>query len=690
MEAGKKDIMSEEQLVLALKKISLQRDVAEREGRPVITVSKRQGFKGIREQMERGVLSFYLDRNQAIGPFRNWAIANWAKKLRVTVESVQESGNRGILTMFKTKQDRDKVLANIHPNIRGCTVAHLSWGPEMDMPGYTPKMEVEVCDLPKWTKNELSQIFLSLGPVISFPQETRDLVQKNAVATILWDEEKPLPDSVFVTLAGCDYKCPLKKVEATKEAQDGDDSGCEGEGPDGDQNKQSEETVAEREGSFRGISGSNNVYQKNREGSLEDTAQILPQASGQHSMKGHTIKKGAALTERDIWEGPRMLPGVGGNFTQQETNAHNINRWELDLNIVTGETDASQNSRTTPADNGGDTSHMFVGVKVLRQLEYGVLLDARDWVNDALYQKMDSTPRTATLEEIETGQESGGTGDLDGVIVHRVPDLNMEEAVGHWRKREDRGESEAQGNPKRRKSSKGDDVNGRASRTSQEGFAYLTGVARYQVDAASSVGRMRGVALLIRDDRVNFWEHMTLTLPGGKWVLAGDWNSVVNPLDFNPRSNKQSEEEVFHFHNFCTTFGLRDAREVARRTEGPRYTRAQVRDGKFCWSRLDRFYTSDHQVRKEVHYSQFCSSDHLPLSITLELDAVSDKDEGGKRSAYFKADKWVVQENLEALKQTWEEVQQKNRDVRAAERFLKGWVAVRKHIKACNMRRWLV
>ncbi|KAL3699291.1 hypothetical protein R1sor_017313 [Riccia sorocarpa] len=327
------------------------RDVAEREGRLVINISKRQGFKGIRDQMDRGILSYYFGGSPAIGLFRNWAVANWAKKLKVTVESVQESGSKGVLTMFKTKQDREKVLAHVHPRIRGCEVAQLAWVPDMDAAGYTPKMkptEVKACDLPKWAKADLPKLFLSLGPVLSLPQDTREMVQNKVTATILWDNDKPLPDSVFVRLAGCEFKCPLKRVVADDETHDNDDSDQELEGTNGEHSKANEDGNAGQEEGSGSISGSCNMPQVNSEGCLQKTAHKP------HLNHAHESRKGE-LT----------LPEIDGNPTQMETGMQKYKRWELDLNAALGDGDNTQASRSSTPDNGGDSSHMFLGLKVL-------------------------------------------------------------------------------------------------------------------------------------------------------------------------------------------------------------------------------------------------------------------------------------------------------------------------------------
>ncbi|KAL3677815.1 hypothetical protein R1sor_020771 [Riccia sorocarpa] len=106
-----------------------------------------------------------------------------------------------------------------------------------------------------------------------------------------------------------------------------------------------------------------------------------------------------------------------------------------------------------------------------------------------------------------------------------------------------------------------------------------------------------------------------------------------------------------------------------------------MRHGKFCWSCLDRLYFSDLSVRKVAHYPQFCLSDHLPISATFDLGSSVGEEERPKRSAYFKADKLVVMENLDTLKEVWHTTEEKFQGCRPADRFLKCWEAIRKAIK---------
>ncbi|KAL3699779.1 hypothetical protein R1sor_017801 [Riccia sorocarpa] len=163
----------------------------------------------------------------------------------------------------------------------------------------------------------------------------------------------------------------------------------------------------------------------------------------------------------------------------------------------------------------------------------------------------------------------------------------------------------------------------------------------YSTLAISSLGRRRGVVLVYRKDlqlfesggdrsgrfvwakfrrededfnvvsvygpnnareRIEFWRHLRDELPQGKWLAAGDWNAVASSLDSSSKSNVQSEEEAVVFQDFCAAFSIRDAREWALKTEGPRFSHAQFRQGKLSWSRIDRVYFSHFEVRKVIHH----------------------------------------------------------------------------------------
>ncbi|KAL3693758.1 hypothetical protein R1sor_007409 [Riccia sorocarpa] len=157
-------------------------------------------------------------------------------------------------------------------------------------------------------------------------------------------------------------------------------------------------------------------------------------------------------------------------------------------------------------------------------------------------------------------------------------------------------------------------------------------------------------------DRLEFWRTLKAELPQGRWILGGDWNAVVHSHDSFSTSNVQNEEEALEFQIFCSMMGVRDARDWAKKREGPKFTRAQVRGGRFTWSRIDRLYVPELTVNLVKHYSTYWLSDHIPISVKLQM---MEHREGARNfpSSYFKADPYVVEQNLEHLFATWEELE---------------------------------
>ncbi|KAL3689874.1 hypothetical protein R1sor_016183 [Riccia sorocarpa] len=242
----------------------------------------------------------------------------------------------------------------------------------------------------------------------------------------------------------------------------------------------------------------------------------------------------------------------------------------------------------------------------------------------------------------------------------------------------------------------------------------------YQVIASSAVGRSGGSAILFRsdislvdwgadeqgrivcgkflcdhmelalvsiyapnqpDNRKFFWHNLMSVFPQGNWIFTGDWNSVVSPDDSSSRSNVQGPDEALEFHNFCETFRLKDAREIATKREGPKFSRAQRRDKRFTWSRFDRFYTSQHSVQKIMHHSTFWNSDPIPISIVLGSKNADSACRENRQSAYFEADFRIVQENLGHLSELWKNLEATYSSGTAMERFLQCWAVLRAEIK---------
>ncbi|KAL3687192.1 hypothetical protein R1sor_013501 [Riccia sorocarpa] len=245
--------------------------------------------------------------------------------------------------------------------------------------------------------------------------------------------------------------------------------------------------------------------------------------------------------------------------------------------------------------------------------------------------------------------------------------------------------------------------------------------SEYEVTSASSHGRSRGVALLYRRDftllqeaadeqgryvwgkfrleeqeffvasiyapndtaeRIQFWRRLRSELPQGRWLIAGDWNAVLTSTDSSSTSNVQTGEEALEFHALCNFLGAEDARERAEKRHGPKFTRAQARGGKLTWSRLDRIYVPDIRVRTVTHHGTFWASDHLPATAVLCWTDDQEKVQKPPPSAYFKADHYIVNQNLEHLRDVWNELEAKHKEGKAMDRFLKCWFGLRSEIKA--------
>ncbi|KAL3694938.1 hypothetical protein R1sor_008589 [Riccia sorocarpa] len=241
----------------------------------------------------------------------------------------------------------------------------------------------------------------------------------------------------------------------------------------------------------------------------------------------------------------------------------------------------------------------------------------------------------------------------------------------------------------------------------------------YAVISSSSHGRKRGVALIYRkelrllqsvsdahgryvwgkfllgdqevfvdsvyapndaSERIDFWRSLRAELPSGRWIISGDWNAVISSKDSSSNSNVQTEEEAIEFQALCSSLQVGDARERAEKRLGPKFTRAQVRERRFIWSRLDMIYVPGVlKVEKIIHHTSFWTSDHIPTTVRIKLEEEETK---VPRSAYSKADYYVVQHNLPHLQSVWQELEQKYSGGSAMESFLKCWSGIRAEVKA--------
>ncbi|KAL3683355.1 hypothetical protein R1sor_001377 [Riccia sorocarpa] len=205
---------SEEQLVSALRNVSIQREPREETPSMQVAVSKKEGYKTVIRLLDKGIFTFYYQGEPALGPFRSWANANWGRRLNIQIDSVQEAGDRAIITMLRSTEDRDKVLKMPHQPIRGCLVAHFAWEPEIDDDNYKPLLTpdwIQICKVPKWAREDIPKIFTRFGQVLSIPQDSRELANRDAMALVLREETVPLPEAITVSLGERRVDCKVRE-----------------------------------------------------------------------------------------------------------------------------------------------------------------------------------------------------------------------------------------------------------------------------------------------------------------------------------------------------------------------------------------------------------------------------------------------------------------------------------------------
>ncbi|KAL3690441.1 hypothetical protein R1sor_016750 [Riccia sorocarpa] len=161
-------------------------------------------------------MSYVFQGEVAVGSFRSWVQTNRVRKLEVQIESIQETGERAFLTTFRTREERDWIVKQPHVPLRGCLVGHFPWSIEMEDENYAPRKkptQIEICGVPKWAKEDLPRIFSKIGQVLFIPPESRDLIYRNAKATILWEAEQQLPSFITVSVMEHRVRCQVRKLE---------------------------------------------------------------------------------------------------------------------------------------------------------------------------------------------------------------------------------------------------------------------------------------------------------------------------------------------------------------------------------------------------------------------------------------------------------------------------------------------
>ncbi|KAL3676626.1 hypothetical protein R1sor_026574 [Riccia sorocarpa] len=402
-----------------------------------------------------------------------------------------------MLTVPKTTEERDEILRNPHPPIRGCLIAHFPYTPEMDEEHFQPQLkplQVAICNIPKWAKEELPRVFMSLGQVLHIPQESREMVRKDVRGTIMWKEEEELPDTILVTILHKSTTCKVRKPRPRK------------------------------------------------------TEEELPHEEEEQLRK--------YLVETTI----------SGNWSTDRSGEQTENR-----------ADSYNAEKTLPTAEKGKVGS--------------------EEKNTGLETSIDSPPKDNERERLEQTR----TEDDIQQILHTMEQINISqnrvvetqsEPTPDWLKEahDSVSDSSLQLLP---------NTNGEWPRASRR---VVTSARRGLSRDGRPGGReeQRGAAAKIqtKGNRLPIYQRPC--------------SRFLTPTDSSSKSNIQSAEEAIEFQTLLSHFGVMDARDRAEKMVGPKFTRAQAREGILTWSRLDRLYVPEINVLKVIHHA--FSSDPITMN----------------------------------------------------------------------------
>ncbi|KAL3701121.1 hypothetical protein R1sor_019143 [Riccia sorocarpa] len=95
----------EELLTSAMERISLQNRPRRQEPEIRVAVSGKEGLKGIKKLIEKGIYTYYFEGEPLIAAFRSWVMTNWGRRLNIQIDAILEATDRAILTIGATSTE---------------------------------------------------------------------------------------------------------------------------------------------------------------------------------------------------------------------------------------------------------------------------------------------------------------------------------------------------------------------------------------------------------------------------------------------------------------------------------------------------------------------------------------------------------------------------------------------------------
>ncbi|KAL3679799.1 hypothetical protein R1sor_022755 [Riccia sorocarpa] len=162
-------------------------------------------------------------------------------------------------------------------------------------------------------------------------------------------------------------------------------------------------------------------------------------------------------------------------------------------------------------------------------------------------------------------------------------------------------------------------------------------------------------------EKIRLYDWLQAFDISGKWVLMGDWNMTLDPLDSVGPTPMLHGSPLRRWRALDQSGDLLDCYDAAGRRIGPRFTRQAVRGARLDQSRLDRAYISNmgnwiYAVTQIKHCDKIAVSDHIPVLVDLSFHPPRRRS-SLKRSPYTKMDAEELKdlEFRSEVQKVWEE-----------------------------------
>ncbi|KAL2624295.1 hypothetical protein R1flu_008540 [Riccia fluitans] len=147
----------------------------------------RQGTAAMTTLLNMGLVAVFSTNPPLLDRYKEWTLEHWEKRLKLCVLHSRFLGRSVFLTVFDSKEHRDKALTCHLPTINGSTSKLLPWTPQCEQEGVsltTQLMWVELLRISSLYAEWVPDLFQQLGPVIQMPSTTLTLTYEDARAHI--------------------------------------------------------------------------------------------------------------------------------------------------------------------------------------------------------------------------------------------------------------------------------------------------------------------------------------------------------------------------------------------------------------------------------------------------------------------------------------------------------------------------